>query len=57
MLCVQLEASFDAEDAKKVLVWIQMATRANFAIEDGADRYRMMENFYKTLKDGRLLCM
>ena len=53
----QVDASFDPEDAKKVLHWIQAATGQQFPIEESNERYKVMENFYKTLKDGRLLCL
>ena len=53
----QVDANFDPEDAKKVLYWIQAATGQQFAIEESNERYKVMENFYKTLKDGRLLCL
>ena len=53
----QVDASFDPEDAKKVLYWIQAATGQQFPIEESNERYKVMENFYKTLKDGRLLCL
>ncbi|KAL8595095.1 hypothetical protein ACOMHN_019133 [Nucella lapillus] len=52
----KVDASFDPEDAKKILHWIQAVTNLEFKIEENSDRYRVMENFYKTLKDGRLLC-
>lgn len=53
----KIDSSFDPSDAKKVLQWIKMATGQQFHIEDSDERYKVMENFYKTLKDGRLLCM
>lgn len=52
----KLEASFDPDDAKKVMYWIKMATGEQFPMEETNERYKVMENFYKTLKDGRLLC-
>lgn len=52
----QVDASFDPEDAKKVLYWIKAATGQQFPIEESNERYKVMENFYKVLKDGRLLC-
>lgn len=51
-----MDASFDAEEAKRILYWIRDITGQNFPIEDSNERYKVMENFYKTLKDGRLLC-
>ena len=52
----KVEASFDAEDAKKILRWIQAATGIQFPIEESNDRYKVSENFYKVLKGGHLLC-
>lgn len=52
----RVDASFDAEEAKRILYWIRDLTGQNFPIEDSNERYKVMENFYKTLKDGRLLC-
>lgn len=53
----KVESSFDPEDAKKVLYWIRAATGQQFPIEESNERYKVMENFYKVLKDGRLLCL
>ncbi|XP_076466334.1 myophilin-like [Babylonia areolata] len=52
----KVDASFDPEDAKKILHWIKAVTGAQFPIEENSDRYKVMENFYRTLKNGRLLC-
>lgn len=52
----KVEASFDPEDAKKVLYWIRAAAGGQFPIEESGERYKVMENFYKVLKDGMLLC-
>jgi len=53
----KVDASFDPEDAKKCLHWIQAVTGEAFPIEASMDRYKCMENFYKVLKDGMLLSL
>lgn len=52
----KVDASFDPEDAKKILLWIQNVTGAQFSMEPSNERQLVMDNFYETLKDGYLLC-
>lgn len=53
----KVDSSFDPEDAKKCLYWIKAVTGQQFPIDDNNERYKVMENFYKVLKDGNLLCL
>lgn len=53
---LQVEKSFDPEEAIKCLAWIREVTGERIAVEDLDDsRHRVAEFFYKTLKDGFLL--
>ncbi|KAK7108822.1 myophilin-like [Littorina saxatilis] len=53
----KVDASFDPVDAKFCLEWIKSVTGQQFRIEESNERYKVMENFYQTLKDGKLLCL
>ncbi|KAL5009796.1 hypothetical protein ScPMuIL_012101 [Solemya velum] len=52
----KLEASFDPEEARKCMEWIQSVTGENFPIESGEERHKMMDCLYANLKTGMLLC-
>lgn len=52
----KVDASFDMDDAIKVLQWIQNVTGKEVKMQFSNDRYTFMENFHEALKDGMLLC-
>uniref|UniRef100_A0A0B7B7K9 Calponin-homology (CH) domain-containing protein n=1 Tax=Arion vulgaris TaxID=1028688 RepID=A0A0B7B7K9_9EUPU len=53
---IKVEKSFDPEEAVKCLVWIREVTGENIPVEDVIDsKHKVVEFFYKSLKDGFLL--
>ncbi|XP_041352596.1 myophilin-like isoform X2 [Gigantopelta aegis] len=52
----KIDNSFDPEEAKRCLAWLQFMTGETFPIEQTNERYKVMENFYKALRDGFVLC-
>ncbi|KAH9489652.1 hypothetical protein Btru_045578 [Bulinus truncatus] len=54
---IKVENSFDPEEAMKCLAWIREVTGENIPLESVMDnKHKVSEFFYKTLKDGFLLC-
>ncbi|XP_059165483.1 myophilin-like isoform X2 [Physella acuta] len=54
---IKVENSFDSEEALKCLAWIREVTGDNIPLETVMDnKHKVSEFFYRTLKDGLLLC-
>lgn len=53
---LKVDASFDPEDAMKVLNWISQVTGKDIPFRSSTDRTEFMESFHSVLKDGLLLC-
>ncbi|XP_012941147.1 transgelin-2, partial [Aplysia californica] len=53
----KVESSFDPEEATKCLAWIREVTGEPIPVESVVDnKHKVSEFFYRTLKDGLLLC-
>ncbi|XP_067674821.1 myophilin-like [Haliotis asinina] len=53
---IRIDASFDPVEGRKCLEWIRELTGENFVTDAGPEKYRVMDNFWKVLRDGFLLC-
>ncbi|KAK6985577.1 myophilin-like isoform X2 [Biomphalaria glabrata] len=54
---IKVENSFDSEEALKCLAWIREVTGEPINLESVLDnKHKVSEFFYRTLKDGILLC-